>query len=376
MSSAERFAWILVFLGLPFACREQHVPEALPTAVRVQAIDEESLAQATRYSAQILPSKRVDVAFKVGGYVAAIAKVSAVEGGTRPLQAGDPVVTGQYLVSLRQTDYNQKVEELAAAMAQAKAAATQAELDFSRASKLAERGTIAPADLDSARLSRDSSKAALQMSDSRFEQARTALHDTSLRSPIDGVVVARNVEEGSLVAPGMVAFSVAAIGTVKAAFGVPDTALSRIQLGSEQTVTTEAYPGEEFRGRITRVSPTADANGRVFEVEITLPNEDQRLKVGMIAALSLSDTDAEVADVLHRVVPISAIVRSPHNAENYAVFVVEDVDGKAVARARDVVLGEYLGNVIPVVQGLTGSERVVVQGAGLLSDGEAVEIIP
>jgi RND family efflux transporter MFP subunit len=188
--------------------------------------------------------------------------------------------------------------------------------------------------------------------------------------------VARNVEEGSLVAPGMVAFSVAAIGTVKAAFGVPDTALSRIQLGSEQTVTTEAYPGEEFRGRITRVSPTADANGRVFEVEITLPNEDQRLKVGMIAALSLSDTDAEVADVLHRVVPISAIVRSPHNAENYAVFVVEDVDGKAVARARDVVLGEYLGNVIPVVQGLTGSERVVVQGAGLLSDGEAVEIIP
>jgi multidrug efflux system membrane fusion protein len=344
--------------------------------VRVEAIDRESLAEATRYSAQILPSKRIDVAFKVGGYVAAIVKVSGLDGTSRHLQEGDAVTAGQHLVSLRQTDYNQKVEELAAGMAQAKAAAAQAEIDFARASKLAERGTIAPADLDSSRLLRDSSRAALGVSDARFEQARTALHDTSLRSPIDGIVVARRIEEGSLVTPGMVAFSVAAVRTVKAVFGVPDTMLPRIEIGSEQAVFAEAYPGEEFRGRITRVSPTADANGRVFEIEITLANEDARLKAGMVAALSLSDTDATAAQVQHQVVPISAIVRSPHNPQSFAVFVVEGAGANAVARARDVRLGEYLGNVIPVVQGLSGDERVVVQGAGLLSDGEAVEVIP
>jgi hypothetical protein len=57
------------------------------------------------------------------------------------------------------------------------------------------------------------------------------------------------------------------------------------------------------------------------------------------------------------------------------VFIVEESGGKAVARAREVELGEYLGKVIPVKQGLRGGERIVIQGAGLLSDGEPVEVI-
>jgi RND family efflux transporter MFP subunit len=366
---------ILVAL-LTSACAKRATPEPQPTAVRVRTIDKAGLAESTRYSAQILPSKRVDLAFKVGGYVGAIAKLTGVDGKLRPLQEGDVVTMGQHLVSLRQTDYNQRVEEAGGAMAQAKAAAAQAAIDFERASKLAERGTIAPSDLDSARLMRDSSSAAFTVANARFEQTRTALGDTSLRSPLAGVIVGRTIEEGSLIAPGMVAFSVASIETVKAVFGVPDTVLHRIQVGSEQSVVTEVYPDIEFRGQITRLSPTADANGRVFAVEVTLPNPDQRLKVGMVAALSLSDKDIGVSAKEHQVVPISAIVRSPTNPGKFAVFVVDTDGGKMVARAKDVVLGEYLGNVIPVVDGLSGDERVVVQGAGLLSNGEAVEIIP
>jgi multidrug efflux system membrane fusion protein len=344
--------------------------------VRVAQVDRASLSGSTRYSAQILPATRVDLAFKVGGYVALITKVKGVDGRPRVLQEGDPVTPGMLLAALRATDFAQRVDESSAGFAQAKAAAEQATIDFARASKLSERGTIAEAELDNARLAHDSTAAALAGAQARADQARTALGDTSLRSPIDGIVIKRSIEEGSLAAPGTHAFSVAETKTVKAVFGVPDTALASVRIGAEQSITTEAYPNDRFQGRISRVSPTADVNGRVFEVEIALANSDQRLKPGMVAALSLAEGSAPNAGRSDPVVPISAIVRSPAHPGQFAVFVVETAGKRAVARSKEVVLGEYLGSVIPVRQGLAGGEKVVVQGAGLLSDGEAVEIIP
>jgi len=69
-------------------------------------------------------------------------------------------------------------------------------------------------------------------------------------------------------------------------------------------------------------------------------------------------------------------VRSARARDGFAVYVIDRSDGRPVARATDVELGEYLGNVSPVVRGLSGGEQIVVMGAGLLSAGEPVEIIP
>jgi RND family efflux transporter MFP subunit len=350
--------------------------EPHPTAVKVATVDRAGEAVATRYSAQIEPATRVDLAFKVGGYVESIAKVPGVDRKPRILQEGDTVTSGVELAAIRRTDYAQKVGEAKASLAQAKAAAEQADLDFDRSSKLAEHGSVSQAEVDAARIKRDSAHASLEGARVRVEEAQTALADTSLRSPIDGVVLRRGIEVGTLAAAGTVGFSVAQVDRVKAVFGVPDNVLPRVHLGASQVVTTEAFPDARFQGRITRISPSADPKSRVFEVEVTVPNEDQRLKSGMIAALAVADGDAESAHAhVDPLVPLSSIVRSPKGGK-FAVFVVEDEGGKAVARARDVELGEYLGRVIPATVGLKGGERIVVQGAGLLSDGEPVEVIP
>ena len=162
--------------------------------------------------------------------------------------------------------------------------------------------------------------------------------------------------------------------SVKAAFGVPDVVLPRVHLGAPLAITTEAYPGERFEGRISLIAPSADPRSRVFEIDVTIPNPDGRLKSGSVAALSLEGTgDAGPAAPL---IPLSAIVRSPAHADQFAVFIVDASAGRATAHAREVELGEYLGRVIPIRRGLTGGETVVVQGAGLLSDGEAVEVLP
>jgi multidrug efflux pump subunit AcrA (membrane-fusion protein) len=112
----------------------------------------------------------------------------------------------------------------------------------------------------------------------------------------------------------------------------------------------------------------------VFEIDVTIPNTDGRLKPGSVAALSL-EGGGDAATATAPLIQLSAIVRSPGHPAQFAVFVVDTTGGHAVVHARDVELGEYLGRVIPVKHGLTGGETVVVQGAGLLSDGEPVEVI-
>ena len=371
LSAVVICSFALVACGKP-----QAVGQAAPTTVKVATVDRAGSAAATRYSAQIAPATRVDLAFKVGGYIASIAKAAGVDGKPRVLQEGDSVRAGTELASLRVTDYAQKLDEAKAALAQARASAEQAKLDFERTKRLAANGSVAESELDSARIKVDSVTASVDGARVRVDEAQTSLADTSLRSPIDGVVIKRQVEVGALAAPGTVAFTVAEIQSVKAVFGVPDTVLPRVRLGASQAVTTEAYRDVRFEGRITRVAPAADSKSRVFEVEVTIPNADQRLKTGMVAALSLADGASPQATDPEPLVPLSAIVRSASHPGQFAVYVVDENGGKPVARAHDVELGEYLGSVIPVTHGLRGGEQIVVMGAGLLADGEPVQVIP
>jgi RND family efflux transporter MFP subunit len=370
------FRPIVGFLGVAIVgagCRTTEVPAPLPTAVKVSVVEHAGTAAGTHYSAQIHPATRIDVAFKVGGYVETVAQASDVDGKARLLQEGDAVRANMPLAGLRRTDYLQKVAEAQAALAQAKAGLDQAQLDLDRASKLSGANAIAGAELDATRTRRDSAAAVLAGAKARADQAATALADTTLRSPLSGVVMRRTIEVGMLAAPGTIGFSVADVSSVKAAFGVPDTVLPRIRLGAVESITTDAFPGVAFEGRITLIAPSADPKSRVFEVDVTIPNADGRLKPGTVAALSLEATPG--GDEAAPLIPLSAIVRGKDRGQEFAVYVVDDRGGKPIARLAAVELGEFLGNVIPVVRGLSGGERVVVQGAGLLSDGEAVEII-
>jgi len=362
---------LAVMLALA-ACNAEAVPPAQPTAVRIAPVERATNAGATRYSATIIPTTRVDLAFKVGGYIETIAVANGVDGKPRPLQEGDPVHPQMLLAAIRNTEYVQRLAEARAGLAQASANYGQTQIDLGRSKRLVAHDAVAGSELDMAKTKRDSAGAGVSGAKARYDQAKSQVADTTLNSPIDGVVLKRFIEVGQLATPGTVAFSIADITSVKVVFGVPDTVLSRLKLGDAKTITTEAYPGEKFEGRISLISPSADPKSRVFEVDITIPNTDGRLKPGSVAALSLERNDDIGASIL---IPLSAIVRSPIHPDHFTVFVIEEVGDHTVVRARDVELGDYLGRVIPVKQGLNGDEKIVVQGAGLVSDGERVEVI-
>jgi RND family efflux transporter MFP subunit len=357
--------WLLALAG----CGGEHRAARTATAVRVRAVARSAAGGAMRYSATINPATRVDIAFKYAGYVQSIGAVK--EGGKeRPLQEGDHVGVGQELAALRGSDSRQKLAEAQAALGEALAARHQGQIEYDRSSRLVHSGAVAKAELDTAKARLDATSARTAAAKARVDEARTAVDDAQLRSPLNGVVVKRNIEVGALASPGVPAFSIADTQSVKVIFGVADVELEGLQVGSPQAITTEAHRGRRFEGSITRIAPTADARSRTFEVELTIPNPDGELKPGMIASLKLiQKAGAGTVAVL----PLNAIVRSVAHPDQFAVYVVDDTSHVAL---REVEVGDFLGNQIPIRKGLSDGDQVVVMGASLLSDGETVQVIP
>jgi multidrug efflux system membrane fusion protein len=341
------------------ACGKDELPPPPPLPVTVSQVSSGTApVDETRYGGAIAADASVDVAFRVSGVVDDVTQVRGADGRMRNLQDGDAVRRGQVLARLRQVEYRDQV-------ADAEASLRQAEADFERAAQLYENRSVSKADYDAAYARYTASRA-------RQSQARVSLTDATLRSPIDGVIIRRSVEVGSLAGPSAPAFVVADTRVVKVVFGVPDVIVSGLKLGGKLTIQAEAMPGRALEGRITRISPSADPNSRVFEVEAALPNPEGRLKVGMLATLRLS----EGAPSTQLFVPLASVVRPSGDSSGYAVYVVRDSAGASAAAVRRVALGEVSGNLIAVRQGLEPGERVIVRGATIVANGQAVRVTP
>lgn len=365
------FAALLVSV-LSVGCGHSETPAHPAIPVRVSPAGMLGESGGLRYSADIDAFTQVSLAFKSGGYVDRIIERKGADGRTRILQVGDRVGQGEILAHVRESEYSDKVNSAKAQVDQAEATYDKAKLDFDRATNLYKTDSYTKAQYDAAKAAFDTAAASVESAKAAWQQARTALTDCSIQSPLTGWVLSRSIEVGALVGTGSPAFVLADTHLVKAVFGVPDTRVGSVKLGAPQTITTTSLP-DEFHGRITSVSPSADPKSRVFSVEVTIPNSDNRLKPGMIATLTLGGANTKP---LATVVPLSAVVRSTQHADGFSVFVVTDQGGKSFARERTVEIGDTQGNLISVTKGLKPGESVVVTGATLIKDGDEIKVIP
>ncbi|HEU4768241.1 MAG TPA: efflux RND transporter periplasmic adaptor subunit [Pyrinomonadaceae bacterium] len=397
--------------------------------VKVAAVELNAASTEARYSATIIPRTQVQLAFKVGGYVDALRKIRGVDGKMRDIQEGDHISVGAVLARVRQSDYQVKFkeaesqasearsgitvskaqyEEAVSGIASSKAQLTEAEaayvkakLDFDRAENLFASHSMTKADYDeakaqydvnsakvaaarsqvqviqakadSARANIDVVHAKAQSAQAVVQETKIPLHDTELKSPLNGVVLEKLIEKGTLVSSGDKAFVVADTSSVKAVFGVADVALAEMKLGSTLSVESESMPGKEFQGLITAVFPAADSKSRTFNVEVTIANHDHLLRPNMIVSLRVA-TKSHVSP--QPVVPLNAVIKSKSNASDYAVIVLAEEGGRQLARVRDVKLGESFGNAVAIAEGLKPGDQVIVTGGTMVNDGDEVKVIP
>jgi len=203
----------------------------------------------------------------------------------------------------------------------------------------------------------------LQLDNQEIEFNRL-LENTSLQSPINGVVTARNYDNGDMYSGGEPVLVVEQITPVKLLINVSETYFTKVKKGTPVDVKLDVYGDEVFTGTINLIYPTIDATTRTFQVEIRLDNKDQRVRPGMFARATLNFGTAE-----NVVVPDLAIVKQAGSGDRY-VFVYKD--GKV--SYNKVELGRRMGTEYELKSGVPDNSQVVVAGQSRLVNGMEVEV--
>ncbi len=196
-----------------------------------------------------------------------------------------------------------------------------------------------------------------------LEIAKEKLNDASVRSPINGIISARSVEEGAMITTAAVPFMVARTDIVEIKVNVTEMILNKLSEGQKVSVSISAASDKPYTGEIDAISPVANEASAAFEVKIAIPNKDNAIKPGMYAEAYFVRERAENALVL----PRSAVMTE--GGTSYVYIVYSDA-----AKKQEITTGLDTGEEIQITAGLDAAANVVVKGQKYLKDGMKVKI--
>lgn len=262
---------------------------------------------------------------------------------TITVDVGDHVSKGQVLVTLDAANADQQRINL-----------ELTEREYNRAVELLNIGAGTQRQVDQL-------KAQLDAQRSQYENTMT---NTVLRSPISGVVTARNYDPGDMSGQLPVLTVGQTTPNVKVVINVNESDLAVVKNGMPVNVTFDAYDGEAFSGRISRMAPALDVSTRTFPAEVTVANTDGRIRPGMFARVEIN---LGVRDNV--VVPDRAVVKQNGSANKY----VYTYSGGKVSYKK-VELGQRIDNSYELLSGIADGDTVVVSGQVRLADGIDVQL--
>lgn len=302
-------------------------------------------ASVLRASGLVAYQREPVLSFKVGGVIDRIA-----------VDEGDFVRAGQRLAWLRST-------EVAAGAKEASAALEVAQRNLERTQTLFDKGLVAQARLDDAKLAVERARAG---SDAAGFNRDTAV----IVAPADGVILRRLAEPAQVTGAGAAILTLGEVQSglvVKAAF--PSSAAARIKAGAPATVTVTDSGGAAFKGRVTRIAGKGDGSTGAFDVEIMIA-APKGLRSGMVAETTIDVAGPATAGAAKSVrIPAMALLDA--RADQGSVYVV---DAQGVARRRIVQTAGLQGESVTVIAGIEPGEMIVAAGAAYVRDGAAVAI--
>jgi membrane fusion protein (multidrug efflux system) len=336
--------------------------EATLPAVAVVRADHGTLETAIELSGNLAPETRVDIRSKLAGTLDKVL-----------VQLGSPVTEGQILATLDRREIDAQVDAAVAAVSVVRAGVDAADAAFEnagqeveRARGLYEKGAIPKQRLEAAEMQWRASKAQRDLAAANVEQGNAALRraremqrDATLRAPVAGVIVERNLDAGSLVGPGGdPIMAVADLRTLKLEAGVSELQAGRLKPGALARVTIQAQPGQVFDGRVAAVAPEVDARNRHFRVEIRVANKGGAMLSGMSATARIPIATAEGPIVPREAVFDRNGARAVYRVQGDTVSIVTVTEGLSDGKRVVLTSGVQRGDTV-----VSDARREVAAGA-------------
>jgi HlyD family secretion protein len=400
-------AGLVIYRGWGFTQKRSGSQRAarLEVPVQVTPVVSKPLTYSVKVTGDIMPLMQVDLFPKVSGYLERI-----------DVHIGDIVKQGQVIAQIDRTDFLQKVREIEAKVAQAKAqlseletgtrteelrqaeeAVKQAQSRFENAKFQHQRiealykreviskkerdvadmdYTVAEAQLASSQQNlkllregarqevREGSQAKLREMEAILEQERTRLQNAKIVAPFRGEISRKHVDAGALVSPSTPLVSLVHTETLKIVANVLERDIPLLKPGMKAKIRVESYPEKVFEGRVEKINSALDLSTRTLQAEIYIPNSGRSLKPGMFANVEV--VLLEKPQTL--VIPREAVIEA---GSEMSVFVVE---GKQAVR-RPITIGYEQDRMVEVLKGLKEGDHVIIKGQQLIKDGSTIRVI-
>jgi HlyD family secretion protein len=376
--------------------------------VQVTPVVSKPLTYSIKVTGDIFALMQVDLFPKVSGYLERI-----------DVHIGDIVKQGQVIAQIDRTDFLQKVREIEAKVAQARAQLAEletgtrteelrqaeeavrqtqsrfenAKLQHERIEALYKREVISKKERDvsdmdyivaEAQLAssqqqlkllregarqevRDATQAKLKEMEAVLEQERNHLKDTKIVAPFRGEISRKYVDAGAFVspsAPPTPLVNIVHTETLKIIANVLEKDIPLLKAGMKAKVRVESYPGRVFEGRVEKINSALDLATRTLQAEVYIPNSDRSLKPGMFANVELALLEKPQT----LVIPREAVIEA---GSEMSVFVVE---GKQAVR-KSVTIGYEQDRMVEVLKGLNEGDQVVIKGQQLIKEGSTIRVI-
>jgi membrane fusion protein, multidrug efflux system len=279
-------------------------------------------------------------------------------------EIGDRVEKGAVLAKIESQVASSAYVSTQSAVVSATQDASNARREIERVRRLAEAGALSPHDVEAAEAGLAAAEARLAGAKAQDAQMGEQVGNTTVRSPIDGIVSERAVGLGDIVAPGTPLFTVIEPSSLRLEGAVPAASATTLAIGTPVKFEVQGFEGKPFDGTIERISPAVDPMTRQIPILVSIPNPEGKLLAGLFA-------EGRVATETHEglVVPAGAV-----DLAGLRPSVLRVKDGAIELVEIDVGIHDTEGELIEATSGLQQGDQIVLQGKGDVKAGARVEL--
>ena len=308
------------------------VEDVAPT-VSVEQVSVREVPQLSTYTSTVQAYVKNNIAPQMAGRITKI-----------NVEIGDFVTKGQVLADMDKTS-----------LLQAQLQLQNQEVELQRLKALYEAGGISKSDYEAVELACNVAKS----------QVANLEENTILRSPVNGVVTARNYDAGDMYAMSAPIYTVEQIKPVKLLVGISESEYTKVKKGDSVEITADALPGKTFYGKIGKIYPTIDPATRTFTSEVVVDNNYNTLRPGMFARVTV-----DFGSNNNVVIPDVAVIKQQGSGERFVYVLNED----GTVTYQKIVLGRRMGTEYEVLEGLSDGANIVTGGMIRLKDGIKVTV--
>lgn len=307
-------------------------------------------------SGEVTAKQTANISTRVMGYVNKI-----------HVKPGDKVLSGQLLVSISSDDILAKKAQAQAMIAEAEAAAKNAQRDYDRFKTLRGQNSVSDKELENVALKNTSMNAKVQMARQQLNEVNAMLSYTNIRAPFSGVITQKMMDEGCMANPGMPILAIEQSGELQVVASVPENYIQYVKLGDVAKMELKSL-GSTIDGKVSELSPSAFRTGGQYFIKLAIESkEKENIRPGMYVNILIPNNTGE--DITARIMlHKNSIV---YRDQLTGVYVVDDQNQ---ANLRWVRLGKTIGDQVEALSGLSQNDRIIFKAEGKLYNGVKVSI--